>query len=140
LLPSFFLSRAKEDVIHNQAKVTERSIAVREQEARATVLVEAKQKLEIFFVRAEHMMVSEIFDAIVMVKSRGVQINGLFFHERGVEESEIVIEGISSTREALLSFKRSLEQESIFSLVDLPISNLASDKDIEFTIRTTGNF
>jgi len=48
----------------------------------------------------------------------------------GVEEADL-----AASRDALLSFRRSLEGEQLFASVALPISDLARTRDISFTLK-----
>jgi hypothetical protein len=49
--------------------------------------------------------------------------------------SDIVVQGIASTRESLLSFKKSIESNPVISKVELPISDLTKNKDLPFAMR-----
>lgn len=49
----------------------------------------------------------------------------------------VIIQGKSSTREALIAFKKSLEQNPLISKIDLPVSDLAKSKDISFSLNLT---
>jgi len=140
LSPSYFLSQAKEKVINDQAEVAKASIAAREQEASSFVLVEARQKLELLATYKTQPHITEIFKAVVKGKPEGIQVIGLLYRERGEQGGEVVLRGVASRREILLSFKKALEEEPLFTAVILPISDLAPDQDIEFTIRLNGSF
>lgn len=50
------------------------------------------------------------------------------------ETRVIQVKGISKTRESLLALKSSLESDGHVASVDLPISNLLSKEDIEFSL------
>jgi len=140
LFPSYIISRAKEDVIRNQIEIIEQSISVREQEAKVAVLIEAKEKLNLLVTQDDQLSVAAVFEIIVRARPEGIQLSGLFWGERKKARSELVIEGVAARRETLLSFKNALKEEELFETVDLPISNLTSDKDIDFSIRISGGF
>lgn len=57
-----------------------------------------------------------------------------------VEKKElqpIVIHGVAQTRLALTTFRDAIEAHEMFKTADLPLSNLAKDSDIEFSITIT---
>lgn len=139
LTPSYFISQEKETGIKNQAEISRASIASREQEASSLILVEARQKIDLLSGYEEQTRISNIFKIIVEDKPAGLQIIRLSYQETSVE-NEVVVGGVSSRRETLLSFKQKLEEEELFTEVNLPISNLASDADIKFSIRIHGAF
>lgn len=140
LFPSYFISQVKEDIIQSRAEITERSIAVREQEASATALLEAKQKVALLQSDRNLSLVTQIFETIVTAKPDDVSLFKLSFRELQDQNNEMVVSGIALRRETLLLFRRALEDNVLFETVDLPISNLASDQNIEFSIRITGTF
>ena len=140
LFPSYFISWTKEDVIRDQLEITKRSIAVREQEAKVAILIEAKEKLNLLTIRNDQLSTASLFEIIVRAKPEGVRLSGLLFREHKEAQNELVVEGVALQRETLLSFKNSLEENEFFEAVNLPISNLAPDKDIDFTIRIRGGF
>jgi len=52
----------------------------------------------------------------------------------GLNVEEITVVGIADSRQALVSFRDTLEAQNIFESVELPLSNLAKDKDVPFNI------
>lgn len=55
----------------------------------------------------------------------------------GMTVSDIALEGIASDRSSLLAFRDALEAEAYFTKAELPISNLAQDENIYFSITLT---
>lgn len=55
-------------------------------------------------------------------------------------EGTLTLEGISATRKSVIAFSNSLKSNKMFTLVDLPISDLAKEFDVKFHITTRGNF
>ena len=49
----------------------------------------------------------------------------------------IVIRGVAPTRLSLTTFRDAIESHEMFETAELPLSNLAKDSDIEFTITIT---
>jgi hypothetical protein len=52
----------------------------------------------------------------------------------------MAVSGKAVSRDALLSFSKALKSNHRFESVDLPVSNLAKSKDIEFSISIKGTF
>lgn len=73
---------------------------------------------------------------------RNLEYSGITISEISIERTDkgiapIRIAGVATDRQALAAFRdRALEEEQIIA-VDLPISNLAKDKDINFEITAT---
>jgi hypothetical protein len=56
------------------------------------------------------------------------------------ENSTLSIGGVATTRDALLSFKKKLEADEKFEEIVLPVSSLAKDTDIDFSLQIKGTF
>ena len=50
------------------------------------------------------------------------------------EKKSLFVGGIASDRDSLIDFTESLKTINDFSAVNLPVSNLAKNKDIDFNI------
>lgn len=134
LLPSFFFSRAKEEAVRTSAEIVRKSVEFREKNSPDVLLEEVKQKLELLSSKNGGILVQDIVIKITDEKPRGVSLYRISYMELTEERSRITLTGIASKREDMLSFRKYLEQNTLFSSVRLPVSNLAKDKDIEFSI------
>ena len=137
LIPSYFVSESKERAIKKHSDIIKESVAKKEQEVSRTVLFETKEKLKLLSFNEEDISMRTIFEVIIDNKPSEVRINAIFYDKK---QTEILITGEADAREPLLGFKKLLEREILFTDVLLPISNLASDRDIKFSIKVTGNF
>lgn len=79
---------------------------------------------------------SELTTIIVGYKPSDVKIDAILY-DRGLSDGKITLNGIARNRETLLSFLKSLERESMFKKVNLPISSFVKETDIKFSIRIT---
>lgn len=62
----------------------------------------------------------------------GIALNSIVI-KRG-EAGSVILSGTASTRDALVTFSKSLQAEPSFSGISLPISSLAKSRDISFSI------
>ena len=134
LLPSFFLSIAKEESVRDSAEIVRKSVELREQNSADILLEEAKQKLELLSVSKESILVQDVIKKISGGKTVGLSIRGISYMDISGGRHRVVLTGIAKERDSLLSFSKYLEQEELFTDVRLPVSNLIKDKDIEFSI------
>lgn len=140
LLPSYIISDYREGITRVQADIVRKSIEAREKGASNTIINDTKIKLELLAVKEGNTFLAYAFEKIVDQKTKGVSIGGLFYEKKPDGDEEIRITGKAVSRETLLQFRRNLEKEKIFPSVILPVSNLASDTDIDFSIKITGEF
>src|SRR3989344_3730340 len=91
----------------------------------------------------KHLSDSSLSEVIVTIrgintnlskKTSSIKIDELAYILGQENTAEIIIGGTSLTREALVSFVKALEDSKSFNKVNLPISNLAKDKNISFSI------
>ncbi len=84
---------------------------------------------------ADTQSFSEIIDALERIAGTAVVIEEISSQRNDEGYIETVrVQGIAATREELASFRDMIEAASLFASAELPISNLAKDKDASFAI------
>ena len=73
-------------------------------------------------------------DTIIQNKSGSIYVTGINYAPTSIVSANIILEGIANTRESLVSFVKTLEETEAFKEVNLPVGNLAQDKNINFSI------
>lgn len=141
LLPSFFVSQLKEESIMRQSELLQRAIAIRESDTSTALLVALRSKVEALEAVQGQVLQTKLIETISQNTDASVTVDA-FYYTRGAGggESQLKITGRAATRTALISFVDRLKQESLFSMVDLPVSNLAKDSNIVFSITLEGEF
>jgi len=74
-----------------------------------------------------------IWSKVIDDKPSGVKINS-FSYSKKDKKVVVIIEGRALVRESLISFAKSLEAQKTFENVNLPVSNLAREKNLDFFI------
>lgn len=82
----------------------------------------------------DYPKMSPVVMDILSKKKSSIKIGGIFYSVNSGNSATLSINGLASNREALVSFSDSLKEIEYFKKVDLPISNLAKDKNIDFSI------
>ena len=138
LLPALFLSQSKKVSIENQVEFVERSIALREAEVSLETLRNSRSRLAFLSEGSDSTELTEVLKALCQCEtSPQITLNGLFYEELpGAPKVKVM--GVAPTRDELLSYKDHLERSEHFSNIELPVSNLARDRDIEFMITVEG--
>lgn len=139
LVPSYTVSIYKSKTVKIYAEIIKRKIEKRKQEEFGLILNQTQNKIELLNARENQNILAEIFKNILKEKSNSIKIDKLSYKKEDKDDFyNITIFGEASNREELLGFKLNLKKEEDFSDVVLPISNLASDKDIDFSITILG--
>ena len=136
LLPSYLLSKIKEIEIENRLANISSKTPDKTNTELNVVLQNTKKQLTVLN-SIDNVSFVESLKKVLARKVPGIIINNLSVNEIG-SVWKIAVSGIASNRDVLISFKTSLESEKSFNGVDLPVSNLAKNKDIPFTITVRG--
>ena len=81
-----------------------------------------------------------IFDTAISYKPSTVILTGLVYQKENEDKARFIINGVADRREDLLVFSQNLERDALFDDVELPVSNLAQDRNINFTLTIIGMF
>ncbi len=81
--------------------------------------------------------ISSTLDRVLMHANGLVSVSAFQINitKSASSSAEIVIQGRSKTRETLLTFKKNLEQDTMFYDVEMPISDLARTKESTYAIK-----
>ncbi len=139
-LPTYFFALSRHEAFLSESQ----SDAMREQVSRAkdmeTTVLETNKKIDALKSGASAPRVKDIFLEILESKSGGIAITGLSYDfssgsgKGATNVGTVGITGRSSDRATLLAFKDALAQKKEFGAVDLPISNLVKDTNLDFSI------
>lgn len=77
---------------------------------------------------------TKIIKEILLRKIAGIKLTQIYYSVDELGEKRISMSGVASDRAHLLDFRKSLEADTSFSKVNLPISNFVKDSDIEFNL------
>ena len=132
LLPSYFVVHSEEANILTLKNNVKKSISSKSDEDLEKTLINIKQNISALGEKESDTV--SILGEIVKAKPEGVHINNINFINDKISTSTITILGVSSDRPNLILFSKRLQENPRWSSVDLPISNLAKDFDINFNI------
>lgn len=139
LFPSYFISDLEKRAAVDQAELVRETNDDGEENV-ALVLKEAQQKLEILSPEYEKVSIRTIFDTTISYKPSTVALTGLIYQKDDKGNIKIIINGVADRRDDLLMFSQDLKKDALFDDVELPVSNLAKDRNIKFTLTVIGMF
>ncbi|PIP55797.1 MAG: hypothetical protein CO183_00225 [Candidatus Zambryskibacteria bacterium CG_4_9_14_3_um_filter_42_9] len=136
LLPSYVISNARQNEIIEYEKImanNSRDTGVDEKALNAW-LEDINQKLQILSPALDTDSPSAFIDKILGQKISGITITG-FSWIRIKDEISLSIDGVATDRQSLVMFENNINSSEYFSMVTLPLSNLAKEKNIDFQIK-----
>lgn len=137
ILPSYFLS------LGNVSKTGRESLSLNERNDDASREISGLPKeidMKLRFLRSNMAEVSVFnsLEEVVSLLPEGVKIDSVLFFRNQVRNekngSAISLSGVATTRDSLVSFSNLLKGSASFSVVDTPVSSLAKDRNLPFSI------
>ena len=140
LFPSYFIADFLKRTAIEKAEISRKTNGEDNQENIIKILKETQQKLEILSSEREQASLRTVFDTAINYKPSTIILTGLVYQKESEDKATFTISGVADSREDLLVFSVNLERDVLFDDVELPVSNLAKDKDIKFTLTIVGMF
>jgi hypothetical protein len=107
------------------------STSTKEQTEDQRVLSDVGRTLTLF----EHTLVqeraTEVIRAALSVRPETITIRGVAYNQ---ELHTLTLDGVASSRDALVGYARSLEDTAVFGRVPVSLSDLAKNKEISFQL------
>lgn len=136
IFPSYMLLIEKKSTINTKLKTQENEVVPEVDQKASNIIEDLNKKIEtVTNSQSTRYDVSiKVVKEILYKKTLGIQITQIHYKADELEKKTVIINGIASNRERLLDFRKNLERDTMFSNVDLPISNFVNDSDIEFNL------
>ncbi len=90
--------------------------------------------------KPDETMVYRALGVLLAHVTTDIKITSMSYTRGSQGASFITTEGIAKDRTSLISFSNGLKKELIFEKVDLPVSNLAKQTDVPFSMTLLGKF
>lgn len=134
LLPSFVLSNARQNEALERMRVIN-SVERGEDESGLTDwLLLTNQMLIALSPKLDTDRPSDFIEQVINQNLKGVHLVGFSWVKKEGNVA-LSVDGVAQDRQTLITFENHLNTSGHFSKINLPISNLAKDKDIDFQIK-----
>lgn len=135
LFPTWLTSFYKERDFSIKSDEASRTLLTLDISSTTSYIKSLNSTLEVINKTLEYPRFIPIVDDIIENKTSGIKLDGIYYSVDSNNTGTITLGGIADKRETLVSFAESLRGINYFKKVDLPISNLAKDKNIDFNIK-----
>jgi hypothetical protein len=139
LFPSWLVSSYKESEEHSQIEQLARVSSSKNIDFISVLIGSTNAKLQVLDTVLPDNRVVPVLDAVISHRSTGIRLVRFSYAVGPKQGSTVTLGGIAATRESLVAFVKSLQKDDSLKAVDLPVSNLAQDADIQFTITIAAN-
>lgn len=134
LFPSYIISVSREHEAQNRMEALNRELTGNSTEDINKWLQEINTKIKLFAPAADSDRPYEGYVKIVSLKPSKVFINSLGFQKNKANQIQYSVRGIAADRRSLVEFQNNLNNSTDFKNASVPVSNLAKDSDIDFTL------
>ncbi len=134
LLPSYVLSKARENEALERARIVSSATEREENALLQAWLEKTNLKLQILSPTRDTERPSDFIKKILDQRVAGIVITG-FSWMKVEDKITLSASGVAASRQSLITFENRINSSKYFSEVVLPISNLAKDRDIDFQIK-----
>ncbi len=132
MLPPYVLINSQVSVYKASADEAARKIA--DYEEVSTMLVRASTQARMVIDESESELISEYLSTVESLEKPGIVLSEIRVARSATGFEPLFVAGVATDRQSLAAFRdRLLELETV-SEVDLPLSNLAKDRDISFSL------
>ncbi len=131
-LPVYVLVSTQVDVYAQSAMQAAERVA--DFDVSAKTLTDANQLAEKILEQKKVENFSTIIKLVESLQPVGITINAIELSRSGETVASVKVDGLADTRNNLAAFRDILLQHESISDVILPISNLAKERDIEFSL------
>lgn len=135
LIPVYVLVHSKIEAYAVSA--TEALNSVAEYDISSSALISASVQANLLLQLSEQENFSDLITVLENSKNAGVSIKSFSFTRTPEGLAPVDITGDAKTRQDLADFREALLKNEAVEKVFLPISNLAEDRNIDFTISVT---
>jgi hypothetical protein len=134
LFPSWLTSYYREKEFAGRSDEINKFLATSDLSSTTSFIKSLNTKLNIINDNLDYPRLVPIVNEALLKRTPTIKLNEIYYNVTSAKGGELILKGIGSSRESLVSFTESLKKISFFKKVDLPISNLAKDKNIDFSI------
>jgi len=139
ILPAYFLSSVKKNLAENKLETQNAEVVPLLDQNTSLVIEDLNNKLTLIeeAQKNKYLVSAKVINEVVLKKMYDIKITSIFYESNEMGEKKVNINGIASSRERLLLFRRALENDTAFKKVDLPISNFVKGTNIRFFLTLT---
>ena len=142
LFPSYIISVVQEKNAESQVTSIQKTATLPAIADTAQAITDANAMISRVNNGEDNVLFSSIIENIDNHRTVGITLTDFeLAHDpsgSSLTQTTVSISGHADTRDELVAFKYALDNDTEFSTVDLPISDLSASEDIKFTISLTG--
>lgn len=134
LAPSYMLARQEADAAKEYSTALQQTLALKEAAGASAGLTVLSEELSLMKTYQAQPAVAAALSALIAKLPKGVSISQVLIAPPGAADGKMGVSGNAKTRAELLAFVSALQGNPLFSGVTVPVSDLAGDTNLSFTL------
>jgi hypothetical protein len=134
LIPSYFVARDENESAARYLEALEGTAGIKNKGQSGKIVARFTEQIAILKSYQHKPQTAEILSQVEEHLLKDVTVSAIEFEYGEGEDGVITITGVAKSRTALLGFAESLREESIFKGVSVPVSQLAEDENLKFSL------
>ncbi|MDR3519723.1 MAG: hypothetical protein P4L63_02455 [Candidatus Pacebacteria bacterium] len=136
LLPAYFASTTKDSIAELKLETQKNTTVPLLGQESLTAIQDMNNKLSLVEKAEENKfpISKNIISDIISSKTSDIKITQILYTDDPTVGKQITILGTAPSRESLLSFEQSLENNPAFKNINLPISSFIKDSNLQFNL------
>ncbi len=137
LLPPLFLAGQKEMTLREQITALARTVAGDETTRFTQSVEQIRLRLAALSPQLLGPSLVSLLGSVAETRTEGVSLTRVAFDQTEGGAVTVSIGGEAESRAALVAFQKALQGLKVFDTVELPVGNLAKDREISFSLSAT---
>lgn len=135
VIPAYFISYGRYSEVTNIKKTLEKEISLNESESTAQSIKDISDSIQALGMFDGKGSVLFLIKRVVSEKPNGIRINHISYLPGEAGTTAIDLAGVADTRQNLVNFSERLKKDKAFTSINVPLSNFAKDKNIDFSMK-----
>jgi len=131
LVPSYLLLNADLSTTRDQIAAVQETFREDGGGGYTKIISDTKRQMEALAQEERDVTIGAMFQSVLQNKNQGIALTRFSYKQR---DDVLSVSGVANTRQSLLSFEEALAQSDQFTNVNLPVSSLANQTNISFSL------
>lgn len=138
LIPSYFILNDEKNNLKVQYDLLSQKSVSNDYSLTRKIFKDTNNFLNFLSLNNDKPFVYDFVADISNIKNNNIQVKNIMLNRLNATSSVITISGVALNREALTTFVKNIENKKTLK-IDVPVSNFAKDKDIDFSFDIKAN-
>ncbi len=133
LVPSFVFMLSEKKSIEVVGDSVKNSSSSKEDEETKQIFDNTNKLLNYLSLSKPSFYTIDLLSKLIALDNSGIKMTDILYQRQSSTTAVFTLKGVAVNRESLILFSKNISSDNLFKDVNLPVSNFAKDKNIEFS-------